>query len=142
MAWRPEEKPKEKTRLKRLSPAIMGAAVLLLLLPIIPSALAADSGDTTIAGTLVDVACATANAKKPKPDFAVKHDKDCLQMPDCEKSGYAVLTPDNKIIRFDATGNKLAKDAIAKTDKENDFKISVEGKLNGDQIEVTSLKLQ
>jgi hypothetical protein len=108
----------------------------------IPAVAADANSATTVQGTLVDVACATANAKKPKADFAVKHSKDCLQMPDCAESGYAVLTSDNKIIRFDAKGNELAKAAIDKTKKENDLKVSVTGKVSGDQIAVASLNLE
>src|SRR5262245_35031678 len=37
-------------------------------------------GAQKIQGHLVDVACASENAAKPKPGFAAKHSKDCLQM--------------------------------------------------------------
>jgi len=33
-------------------------------------------------------------------DKGAKHSKDCLQMDECAKSGYGVLTDDKKIIMF------------------------------------------
>lgn len=67
-----------------------------------------DGKRQTVTGYLVDVACASENASHPEPGFAAKHTKDCLQMPDCERSGYAILTEDNKIIRLDKQSSENA----------------------------------
>jgi hypothetical protein len=96
---------------------------------------------TKISGTLVDVACATEQAKKQKPDFAAKHDKECLTMAECVKSGYALLTPDNRVVKFDAKGNEQARKLLAETKKEQDFKATVTGTVQGDTIEVATLAL-
>jgi hypothetical protein len=95
-----------------------------------------------IDGHLVDVACATENAAKPKPGFAAKHSKDCLQMAECEASGYAIVTADNKVIKLDAKGNDTAKKLIAGSKKDADFKASASGTLEGDTLTVESLTLQ
>jgi DMSO/TMAO reductase YedYZ molybdopterin-dependent catalytic subunit len=97
---------------------------------------------TKVSGFLVDVACATENAQHPKPDFGAKHGKSCLTMEDCEKSGYAVLTNDNKVVKFDAEGNKQAAALIKKTDKNKDWRVTVTGELKGDTIAVSSMELQ
>ena len=121
-------------------------ALLLLAVLISAPSFAADtkpaSQKQTIQGHLVDVACATENAQKPKAGFAEKHDKDCLTMPDCVETGYSVLTADNKVIKFDKQGNEQAKKLIAETNKKADWKIAVTGTVNGDTIAVDSLKLQ
>src|SRR6267142_633339 len=62
-----------------------------------------------IEGHLVDVACANHNVKKPKAGFAASHGKDCLEMPECAESGYAIVTSDNKVIKFDSKGNETAR---------------------------------
>ena len=95
-----------------------------------------------IDGHLVDVACATENAAKPKPGFASKHSKDCLQMAECEGSGYAIVTADNKVIKLDAKGNETAKKLIAGSKKDADFKASASGTLEGDKLTVESLTLE
>ncbi|HEV8524802.1 MAG TPA: hypothetical protein VGQ71_09910 [Terriglobales bacterium] len=96
---------------------------------------------TKVSGTLVDVACATEQLQKQKPDFAQKHDKECMTMADCAKNGYALLTADNKVLKFDAEGNEQARKLIAETKKEEDFKATVTGTVQGDTIEVATLTL-
>ena len=103
-------------------------------------AVSAFAADTTVKGYLVDRACASEDGNKP--GFGAKHTKMCLQMPDCEKSGYAVLTEDKKIIVFDSNGNVQAKKFIAALTKKNDVRVTVTGALNGDAITVTKIELQ
>ena len=96
----------------------------------------------TITGYLVDVACGGENASHPVPSFAAKHDKDCLQTPQCAKSGYGILTEDNNLIKLDKPSSDNAKKLIAATDKKENWKVSATGVLNGDQFSAQSLKLQ
>src|SRR3954469_8680797 len=96
-----------------------------------------------IEGYLVDVACGTENAQKPKADFGAKHSKNCLQMPECEESGYAVLTSDDKIVKFDKASNEQAKAFIANTNRERDWKVPVNRTMNPDNpLKVDSIALQ
>jgi len=90
-------------------------------------------------GYLVDVACSNERAKE-LPTLGTVHTKKCLQMPDCERSGYAVLTPDRKIIKFDAAGNEEAKKLIAASSRQKDFQISVTGRVQKDMMAVLSMK--
>jgi len=92
-------------------------------------------------GTLVDVACATEQAQKLKLDFSEKHDKKCNTKAVCAKSGYALLTTDNKVLKFDAGGNEQACKLLAETSKESDLKATVTGMVQGDTIEVATLTL-
>jgi hypothetical protein len=93
----------------------------------------------TIDGYLVDVSCATDNAATPDKNFRAAHTKDCMLMEDCAGSGFALLTADDKIIKFDDKSNQLAKSFIQGSKKDRDFKVSVTGKLQGDKLRVESI---
>ena len=115
----------------------MRKLVLILCAAAVISAFAAD---TTIKGYLVDISCATEEGSRP--DFGIKHSKECLQMPDCVESGYGLLTADKKIIKFDAAGNEHAKKFIADLKKNNDIKVTVTGAVKGDSMTVSKIELQ
>ena len=115
----------------------MKKLVLILFAAVSLSAFAAD---TTVKGYLVDLACAKEDGSKA--DFGAKHTKGCLQMPDCEKSGYGVLTDDKKVIRFDKAGNEEAKKFIAALTQKKDIKVAVNGAVTGDNMTVSKIALQ
>jgi hypothetical protein len=104
------------------------------------ASLSAFAADTTVKGYLVDLACAKEEGSKP--DFGIKHSKDCLKMPDCVQTGYGVLTDGKKIIVFDAAGNEQAKKFIAALTKSDDIKVTVTGTRNGDSMTVSKIALQ
>jgi hypothetical protein len=95
----------------------------------------------TVHGYLVDIACVNDRASEGG-DLGPVHTKKCLQMPACERSGYAVMDAKNNVYKFDAHGNDLAKSFIARIDKEKDWQIIVSGKLNGDELIVGKLQIQ
>jgi hypothetical protein len=103
-------------------------------------AISAFAADTTIKGHLVDLACAAEEGQKP--GFGAKHTKDCLQMDECVKSGYGVLTDDKKVIKFDHASNEQAKKFIAELKQAKDIKVTVTGTLNGDSLSVSKIELQ
>jgi hypothetical protein len=63
-------------------------------------------------------------------------------MDDCVKSGYAVLTADDRLLKLDQKGNQIARALIKKTDREKDWKVTVTGQVADDQIAVSTLALQ
>jgi hypothetical protein len=103
-------------------------------------AVSAFAADTTVKGHLVDLACAAEEGQKP--GFGAKHTKGCLEMPDCAKSGYGVLTEDKNVIRFDQASNEQAKKFIAELKQAKDIKVTVTGTLKGDTLTVTKIELQ
>jgi len=115
----------------------MKKSVLILFAAMAMSAFAAD---TTVKGYLVDLECAREDGQKA--GFGAKHSKDCLQMPDCEKGGYGLLTDDKKIIRFDNAGNDQAKKFIADLKKEKDIRVVVTGSMSGSSMTVSKIELQ
>jgi len=104
------------------------------------AALSAFAAETKVQGYLVDLACSSEEGQKP--GFGAKHSKMCLQMPECVKSGYGVLTDDKKVIRFDKAGNDEAKKFIAALTKKNDIKVTVTGAVKGDAMTVSKIELQ
>ena len=117
----------------------LGRTVLLLVLVASP-VFAAKGHKVTLKGTLVDVSCATERAND-LDSLRLKHTRKCLQMPDCDKSGFALLTADNKVLRFDDRGNETARKLIASTDREKQWDIKVSGRLDGDTLTVSKLTL-
>lgn len=111
--------------------------VMILFVAMSISAFAADS---TVKGYLVDLSCASEEGSKA--GFGAKHSKDCLQMPDCAKSGYGVLTSDKKVIKFDQAGNDQAKKFIADMKKDKDIRVNVTGDVKGDSMTVSKIELQ
>jgi hypothetical protein len=96
--------------------------------------------DQPLKGTLMDVACSSHHAAEA--GYTEKHDKKCLLMDACVKSGYSLVTPDKKVLNFDAKGNDMALALIKKTDHDKDWKVAVTGKVTGDTIAVSDIKLQ
>jgi len=117
-------------------------AAFLLAFITTPSAGAGSHGkNKTWHGYLVDVACSQERAKE-LATLGQVHTKQCLQMPDCQKSGYALLTAKQQIIEFDPAGNDQAKRLIAGTDKAKNYRIVVSGRLENGQLNVSQLALE
>jgi len=85
----------------------------------------------TFNGTVVDVSC--------KGKDLASHTKKCAV--GCAKSGYALVTGDGKFLKFDEKGNAKALAALKATSKENDLKATVEGTVDGDVLNVTSISI-
>lgn len=117
----------------------MKKLILILFAAVSLSAMAAN---TTVKGYLVDLACAKENAEKPDPKFPAKHSRDCLQMPECVRAGYGVMTADKKVIKFDKAGNARAKKFIATMKKDKDITVTVSGNVKGDTMTVTKIALR
>ena len=101
---------------------------------------AAQAQAQTMKGHLVDVMCATKHATEA--DYIAKHDKKCLLMEGCVKSGYTLVTAEGKVLKLDTKGTQLALDLIKKTERESNWTVAVNGNVSGDTIAVTSIQLQ
>ena len=110
------------------------ASILLLL------GATAFAADTHVKGYLVDLACGEKNASKA--DFGATHTVKCMQMPDCTKSGYGVLTPNKKIVKFDKAGNVQARAMLGAVKKENNVRVDAIGQMVGAELKVKQLKLE
>jgi hypothetical protein len=83
-------------------------------------------------GTLVDVMC--------KDKDIAGHTKKCAL--GCAKSGFGLVTSDGKFVKFDEAGNAKALAALKVTDKEKDLKAKVEGTLDGETVQVSSIAIE
>jgi hypothetical protein len=101
---------------------------------------AAKATKTQLTGYLVDVSCSHDEAEAG-PGWGQKHSRACLLMPACVRSGYAVLTGDNQVIRFDAGGNDRAYKLILATTQDKDWRVRVRGLQAGDQLKVSNIEL-
>jgi hypothetical protein len=84
--------------------------------------------------SLIDSQC--VDKVKANPD---KHTVKCALS--CEDGGYGILTTDGKYLKFDDAGNKKAAAALQATKKTDHVRATVEGTVAGDQLKVSSLKL-
>lgn len=96
--------------------------------------------EQTVHGYLVDAVCARNHATEP--GYGANHQKKCSLMDVCVKSGFSVITADQKVFKFDAKGSQQALNLIKATDKDKDWKVAVTGKVDGDTIAVTSIALE
>jgi len=83
-------------------------------------------------GTVVDVMC--------KGRDLAGHTRDCALK--CAKSGYGLVLPDGKFVKFDEAGNAKALAALKASSKEKDLKAKVTGTLSGELVKVESIELQ
>jgi hypothetical protein len=119
--------------MKKITGLLLWAA--LGLLPAVASA-------AEIEGVLLDQACASGDGLKDGQKGALKHDRDCALMDACVKSGYGIVTADDKFLKFDAAGNQKALAVLQKTTKPDNLRVKVTGDVTGDQIAVASITLE
>ena len=85
-------------------------------------------------GHLMDAMCAA----KMK-DKAAGHKAKCALT--CAKSGFGLVTADGKFVKFDEAGNAKALEALKGTSKEQDLMVKITGTLEGETIQVESLRI-
>ena len=89
----------------------------------------------TVTGYLIDNACSegkdVARAKT--------HSTSCALMDSCEKSGYSVVTDDNKHYKLSEKGEGMAADLLKNTKTTKGVKVTVEGNYNGTELDVTKI---
>lgn len=109
---------------------------------------ASDNSETKVQGVLIDKMCSYKGESRVAPGPRIDggilaiypHTKQCALMPDCQKSGYGVFTYGQKFLAFDEAGNKKALAFFKESKKEDDFRVEVTGRIQGDTIKVTSIQ--
>jgi len=105
-----------------------------------------------VQGVLIDQACSSkaetriVSGVNPHLEggilWAYTHDRNCLLMDSCKRSGYGVFTYEsNKFLTFDPAGNQKALALLQASKKTEDFRIEVTGEVEGDKIKVANIKL-
>ncbi len=83
-------------------------------------------------GTVVDVMC--------RGKDLAGHTRECALT--CSKSGYGLVTPDGKFLKFDEAGNARALTSLKKLSKDKDLKAKVSGTLDGEVLKVQAIEFQ
>ena len=133
-------------------PLVTGCALLTLLTVSAMQSPGAPATPATIQGVLIDQQCSAQAETRMVPDpsphleggilWAYTHEKSCLLMPACRRSGYGVFTFEtNKFVPFDAIGNQKASALIEASKKQDDMRVEVTGQIEGGKIKVTNLRL-
>jgi len=91
-----------------------------------------------VSGYLIDNACADS-AKGELSTRAKGHTVSCALMDSCEKSGYSVVTDDNKRYKLNDKGEGMAAELLKNTKSTKGVKVAMEGTTNGDEVDVTKL---
>jgi len=60
----------------------------------------------------------------------------------CAKSGFGLVTGEGKFLKFDEAGNAKALAALKATKKESDLKAKVDGTVDGDNVQVSSIDIE
>ena len=94
----------------------------------------------SVEGYLIDKMC-SAKVAAEGVDAAKAHTKDCALMPNCKSSGYGVVTPDGKFLKFDEDGNEMAVKILGVTSRKDNIKVTVNGSIKGDSIAVIAIQL-
>ena len=116
------------------------SSLTLFLLLTVGVAVAAGQGKAVaLGGYIVDNMCAAAHANDADSADKIKnHPKTCALMPDCVKSGYALLS-EGHLYKLDAEGNKQVAELLKKTSQEKGLSVKVEGTLDGQILHVKSI---
>ncbi len=93
-------------------------------------------------GTLIDTLCWN-DRTEDAATLLRQHSKACLQMPDCVRSGYAIVTPDGKVYTMDPASNRTATQWIAATSHDANWQVDVKGRVQPDgTLDVSKIQLQ
>jgi hypothetical protein len=112
---------------------------LVVVLALMAGALIAQDKSVTLTGYLIDNSCAASHATdKTFATWVKTHGTSCAMMDACEKSGYAVFA-DDKLYKFDDSGNTSAADLLKSTKSKKGLHVKVEGTVDGDTLKVTKL---
>jgi hypothetical protein len=131
------EQPNLFTKERTMKQYLLGMSLIAVGLS---ATITGQSSTQKISGYVVDTVCAVGSGTKP--GYAANHDKTCHLMAGCIKSGYSLVTADNKVLKFDQKGADLALALIKATDKDKDWKVVVTGKVDGQTIAVDTIALQ
>ncbi|GEM_PF-2055807 len=91
-------------------------------------------------GYIVDAMCAKGMAKNSETAMkkAMNHTRDCALEEACAESGFGIFM-EGKYVKFDESGDKMAKEMLAKTKTEKSIMVEVKGEMKGDVLAVASI---
>ena len=121
-------------------PAILLTVVLLLVWGK-PSYADTHAKRVHLHGTLIGMTCWN-DRSGDTATLLREHTKRCLQMPDCIRNGYAIVTTDGNIYQMDTTSNENTTKWIVATSQDATWRVDVKGCVQDGLLEVTKIQLQ
>jgi len=97
---------------------------------------AQNSKPLTVTGFLIDNACEDSAKDASR---AKGHSTSCALMDNCAKSGFSVVTEDNKRYKLSEKGEGMASELLKNTKTTKGVKVTAEGNYNGSELDVTKL---
>jgi len=94
---------------------------------------------STTTETFDGVPVIDTNCSKKAVADSDAHTRECALK--CQASGYGIITRDHKYLKFDSAGNMKITEALKVSDKKDHLRVDVTGDVNGDTLQVTSIKL-
>jgi hypothetical protein len=92
--------------------------------------LALTAQQQTWTGYLSDAACSR--------QIVADHPVSCMK--GCERSGFGIVRKDGSFLKFDADGNKIARQLLDETSKQKEVEVEVSGSIEGQTIRVREIK--
>jgi hypothetical protein len=90
-------------------------------------------------GYLIDLLCAQERTKER--DLGQQHTSKCLKMPACDRSGFGILLEDNRVLKFDQSGNTKARKLLQNAYSAK-IKIRISGTISaGDIVRIDKIDL-
>ena len=126
--------------MRRVSKNLAVPLIFVLLLPVFAEDQPKPALKSPVRGYLVDMYC-VRERKAEGVNLGKQHTRLCLQMPPCVKSGYAVMTSDNQVLKFDDKGTQKAMKLVEKSNQEKGYVVQVSGKISGNEIQVSKIEL-
>jgi hypothetical protein len=99
-----------------------------------------DEKEVKLNGFIIDNMCAAAAGADDLAATAEKHPTACATMPNCVKSGYAVVA-EGKQYKLDEAGNKKVMPLLKTAGSRKGLAVTVEGTYDGETLRVKSIKL-
>ncbi|HEX9201177.1 MAG TPA: hypothetical protein VF865_16580 [Acidobacteriaceae bacterium] len=85
--------------------------------------------------SVIDVSCSQKQAAN-----ADAHTRECALS--CKGSGFGIVTPDKKFLKFDADGNAKIAEQLKASTKADHLRVNVTGDVDGDMLKVDTIQLQ
>lgn len=92
-------------------------------------------------GTLIDVTCWNDRAGNAST-LLREHTKRCLEMPECIRSGYLIVTLDGHVYKMDAVSNQSMTRWIAGTPHDANWRVDVKGRMRDGVLDVSRIRLE
>lgn len=98
------------------------------------------SAAADIQGVLADWKC-TEKMVRDGREKTLKDDGSCSLVPNSDRAAYGLITDEKKFYRFDASGNRRAKELLNNSHDKDNLRVVATGDLDGNVIKVQTMSI-